>query len=1451
MTFIPETPGGPLPQSFTPPIGYFNELTKDTDGGYTLTDLTDLLIRKFDSNGYLLYEQDFNGNQTTLQYNSIQASVPPYTKPQHQIWVDDFNDTDLATNGVGLYTNDDNTLTTWELANNTLKAEWSDQSGYFNSSLNRAGNPLNISNFERLEFDFKGAVGGEDFNITLKCTNGNFSLPVRSATSTFSCDNCDSLSGYDLYSVYMDWLTVKIPLSEFAALGADINQVTAIQFDFNRQNSGTVWLDNIAFVESDPLLTPETYFVNRVTSIIDSVGRIVQLSYGANGKVASMTDPSGRQWLYSYDENNFLTSVTYPRNGISRQYSYYKNGNLKTYTDRNSNLYQMTYLYNDKIYQQTDPEGKITTFDYRWTTTEVFNNKGESWIYKFDFVQPHYYKLIYSLDPVHMFDINYTGKQNVWASNGLLAKEIDENGRSTKYEYDSRGNITKITNAINVETVFEYHPNFNKVTKQTEILSPSVSRLTTMIYDSNGNLLSITDPKNNTSSFSYTSDGQLATMTTPYGVVTYYGYNLQGDLTSVSIPGFETLSMQYDMVGRLLETNDLLFQTTTFTYDDADNLITMTDDANNVTTFEYDNNDNQTKVTTPNSAITTTVYNSYNEIASITDANGKITVFEYDGDDMLLLGSVNNTKITDADNNESSFIYNSQNQLVRINDASGYFLRFMYDYAGNLVKIINQNNETTEFIYNPLNQLWRKKFPDESYYEYFYDNVGNVVHKRSPNGAITTYDYDGNSNLIKIDYPSDTDVVFWYDKLNRPGWMTDASGRTDYVYDNANRLSQVFGPWANLYYTYNANGKRISIGNDVTNLVTYTYDSIKRLTSLTNQQNVFTYLYTSHTSAPERIDYANGSYSHIIRDSIDTVNRIVNYNSSNTVLSDFEYTRDNRYNITTEVQQNKTFSYAFDTISQLISRNESGGESIDYKYDPAGNHIDPISGNVTVTEDYSVPTPEFPTNNNRNTRSLWVRNHIDDPVNLLTDLNAQTALFDFCDAPHGDTSRAITRIYLAPGWHGENSFCENENDVASFIFAARQRGIEVYYSGGFYTWIVQVNGIDPYREYFINLVLNYNLSRQSTERFDGILEDIEPYNMESNDEGLLWPDDHFTIINRYEEVLTDIKTAVDAYELQTGTTLPLGSAIWTNYADDKLDQIVPIPDFIAIMNYKDSGQELITAAASEMSKASQYNKDIVLIFNTIEKVDPGDTFLEEGTVAMEQAINEFYTACSSYNQYNENGIFEYKTGYQSLPLNSSEPVDPVVTVSIQGTYSYNCDGNGNVTQTYNDAGELMTLSWNDADRLERVTFTSSGVNKKIEYLYNGEGKMSLRKYFENTITIDETRYVYDRWRIFEERDGANNLQKRYIWGTDLSGTFENAGGIGGLLGVIDYSSPTPEIYTYLYNGRGDIIQVISDSGVVVAEYDYDPFGKLTATSEIFDQNFGFSTKYKDTDSGLI
>jgi len=96
----------------------------------------------------------------------------------------------------------------------------------------------------------------------------------------------------------------------------------------------------------------------------------------------------------------------------------------------------------------------------------------------------------------------------------------------------------------------------------------------------------------------------------------------------------------------------------------------------------------------------------------------------------------------------------------------------------------------------------------------------------------------------------------------------------------------------------------------------------------------------------------------------------------------------------------------------------------------------------------------------------------------------------------------------------------------------------------------------------------------------------------------------------------------------------------------------------------------------------------------------------------------------------------------------------------------------------------------------------------------------------------------------------------YTRGTDLSGSFEGAGGIGGLLGRSHgYHSGTGNWNTHNYyhaDGAGNVTYLVNSSQTLAASYRYDPFGNLLGSSGTLAAAnvYRFSSKEVHLNSGL-
>ena len=77
---------------------------------------------------------------------------------------------------------------------------------------------------------------------------------------------------------------------------------------------------------------------------------------------------------------------------------------------------------------------------------------------------------------------------------------------------------------------------------------------------------------------------------------------------------------------------------------------------------------------------------------------------------------------------------------------------------------------------------------------------------------------------------------------------------------------------------------------------------------------------------------------------------------------------------------------------------------------------------------------------------------------------------------------------------------------------------------------------------------------------------------------------------------------------------------------------------------------------------------------------------------------------------------------------------------------------------------------------------------------------------------------------------------QYIWGPDR------------VLAKIE--AVTGNIYYYLYNGHGDVVQIVDTSGNIVNRYDYDVWGNFLKKEETIENNFTYFCQTYDETTGM-
>nr|WP_321349285.1 RHS repeat-associated core domain-containing protein [uncultured Methanoregula sp.] len=214
-----------------------------------------------------------------------------------------------------------------------------------------------------------------------------------------------------------------------------------------------------------------------------------------------------------------------------------------------------------------------------------------------------------------------------------------------------------------------------------------------------------------------------------------------------------------------------------------------------------------------------------------------------------------------------------------------------------------------------------------------------------------------------------------------------------------------------------------------------------------------------------------------------------------------------------------------------------------------------------------------------------------------------------------------------------------------------------------------------------------------------------------------------------------------------------------------------------------------------------------------------------------------------------------------------KPTDPNSISLRTGSSQYDADGN-----LKSDANWVYT--WDAENRLIAME-TGAGVSpanrKRLEFQYDTQSRRIAKRVYTWTADrkpltsgswslVADLRFVYEGWNLIAEfQSTSSNLNseisnlRSYLWGLDLSGSLQGAGGVGGLLAVADHSSQTAHHFVN-YDGNGNVVSLVdAASGTVSDHYEYDPFGNeiTPAKGHSLTNPFRFSTKYSDEETGLV
>jgi RHS repeat-associated protein len=616
----------------------------------------------------------------------------------------------------------------------------------------------------------------------------------------------------------------------------------------------------------------------------DGSTQLSQFEYNSVGKTTKSTDPVGRVMSYVYDTNNIdLLEIRQTRG--------------------TNNELQQKFTYNalHEPLTDTDAAGQVTTFTYNAVGQVLTrkNAKNETTTYAYGGAVPAGCLASVTSPPFNSVSAVTTF---TYDSFKRVRTVTDSDNYTVTTDYDNLDRKIKVTYPDTTFEEFKYTDNVTGA--MTLDLTGTRDRRglwTYRHYNANHKMDSLTDAANRTTQYGYCLCGALETITDPKNQTTTFYRDLQSRVYQKVFQDGTTIDYLYEgqtapnsagATSRLKSSTDAKSQRTNYTYFADDNIqqVSYTNVAGQPLTpptpsvsYTYDPNYNRVSTMIDGTGTTTYAYNPIavpptlgaRQLASIDAplANDTIT-FSYDQ-----LGRVTNRSINGTANSET----------------------WTFDSLGRVSTDVNKLGTFTNTYVGVTNRLSKIAYPGGASANYTY--FPNAQNKRLQQIKNLNNNTNASKQLIsQFDYTYDVEgeIATW--TKNYAGLA--APQRFDLGYDNADQLTT-------------APLKNVST-NTLIKQYTYGYDTASNRTS----ETVAT---TTTTSTPNNVN--------AITSQTGAVNRTLTYDPNGNMTSDgstrtFEWDGANRLVAVNYTGFTTRSEFTYDGLSRMVKIVEKTGAVI-------------------------------------------------------------------------------------------------------------------------------------------------------------------------------------------------------------------------------------------------------------------------------------------------------------------------------------------------------------------------------------------------------------------------------------------------------------------------------------------------------------------------------------------
>lgn len=677
-----------------------------------------------------------------------------------------------------------------------------------------------------------------------------------------------------------------------------------------------------------------------------------------------------------------MTEVQDPGGNILHTYEYNGHGQILREVDGEGK--EVLYTYNDlgwKIreqikVQETDPAlYRVIAYTYDSQGNKVEEAYGQQEVER-DGEPDGWHRIHFSYD-----------------KNNHLNVVKDDFGAKMRYDYDCLGNVTLEERVIadGVHSVIHYAYNKNgwlvQRTEEIQGNGPVQAAVTRYAYDANGNLTKITTPKGSEIHRSYDADDRLTeerVLDRKNGIDrrVQYAYDAAGNVLKQAILGTDgeclESSTRYDLKDRATHRTNPAGGVTRYLYDRNDRLRKEispygyepeNDDGAGVS-YTYDSRGNRIRTTNALGEVVQELsYNLRNQPVIQKDTFGNRTELSYELD-----GKIKDVRRSgNHQRTLQQYEYNARGQITGVVDGNQNPISYDVDSWGRITGIGFADGVKEGYEYTPAGQVSRTIDGNGNAVQYRYNSLGKISERIDQLGFTETFRYDEEGNLsLHIDRDG-RQLQRACNVFGQPVYekASDAEGKhtniSTWHYDSLGRVTRAVCDGKSYEYIYDAYGNLKEKRSNGKRLVSYTHDRAGQITEIKDPAGVCTRYEYDILGRRSRI-YNNDGLE--VRYGYDALNRIRHIRYGNGVETAYTYDGDGNVR-TLETRAGEdvllSFAYRYDgngnrtaktgtqaALGGITSEITAGNNALDisYNYDVRGQLLEERRNGASVCYAY-------------------------------------------------------------------------------------------------------------------------------------------------------------------------------------------------------------------------------------------------------------------------------------------------------------------------------------------------------------------------------------------------------------------------------------------------------------------------------------------------------------------